>query len=118
MTGFLIKLVVCPIIVILAYLIFPNVDYANLWQAIVVGLVLAIGAHLMELFLLKETTMALSTIMDFVAAVIIVYVVSAFFPTAEVTFFGAILTAVLLTLTEIPQHSYLIKSGKTRKSPA
>ncbi|WLD91712.1 DUF2512 family protein [Alkalihalobacillus sp. AL-G] len=118
MTGLLIKLVVCPVTVLLAFFIFPNVDYTNLWQPIIVGLVLAIGAHLMEVFLLNEQTFRMSNVLDFFAAAIIVYFVSVMLPNAEVTIMGALLTATLLTLTEIPQHTYLIKTDKTRKSPA
>jgi hypothetical protein len=56
--------------------------------------------------------------MDFAAATLIVYFVSLFLIGAEVTFFGALLTRLLLTITEIFQHRYLIQSGRTRKSPA
>jgi uncharacterized membrane protein YeaQ/YmgE (transglycosylase-associated protein family) len=118
MTGLIIKLIVCPITVILASYIFPNVEYANLWQPIIVGLILAVSAHMMEVFLLKEGTFLTSTLMDFGAATLIVYFVSLFLVGTEVTFFGALLTGVLLTITEIFQHRYLIQSGRTRKSPA
>ncbi|QGH33985.1 hypothetical protein GI584_08095 [Gracilibacillus salitolerans] len=118
MMGLIIKLIVCPITVIIASLIFPNVEYANLWQPIIVGLVLAVLAQMMEVMMLKEDTFVLSTVMDFVAATLIVYFISLFFVNAEVTFMGALFTGVLLAITEIPQHSYLIKSGKIAKAPA
>lgn len=117
MTGLLIKLVVCPVGVLLASVVLPNVDYASVWQPIIVGLVLAVAAHMMEVLLLKKGTLWTSTFMDFVAASLIVYFVSLLFVNAEVSFFGALLTGLLLAITEIPQHRYLIQSGKTEKEP-
>lgn len=117
MLGLIVKLFVCPITVTIATFIFPNVNYANLWQPIVVGLVLAVSAHMMELFILQKGTFWFSTALDFLAATLIVYVVSLFFDTAAVTFFGALLTAVLLSITELVQHNWLIKSERTQKSP-
>ncbi|WP_096199965.1 DUF2512 family protein [Bacillus sp. FJAT-45350] len=117
MLGFVLKVFICPITVMIAFLIFPNVYYANVFQAIIVGLVLAVLAHTMEIFILRKGTFWLSTLTDFVSAVLIVYFVSLIFPTASVTIFGAILTAVLLTFTEVIQHNWLIKSGRAEKSP-
>ncbi|WP_156288908.1 DUF2512 family protein [Oceanobacillus salinisoli] len=118
MTGLIIKIFVCPITVFIASFLFPNVTYANLWQPIIVGLILAVAAHMMEIFLLKADTFWTSTLMDFAAATLIVYFVSLFLAGAEVTFFGALFTGLLLAVTEIFQHRYLINSGRTRKSPA
>ncbi|MFC2947741.1 DUF2512 family protein [Virgibacillus sediminis] len=118
MTGLIMKLIICPITVTLASFIFPNVAYAALWQPVLVGLILAVAAHVMEMFLLKDGTLWVSTVMDFGAATLIVYFVSQFLAGAEVTFIGAVLTGILLTITEIFQHRYLIQSGKTKKSPA
>ncbi|SDI38651.1 DUF2512 family protein [Alteribacillus bidgolensis] len=117
MLGLIVKLFVCPITVAIAAFIFPNVNYANLWQPIVVGLILAVSAHMMELFILKKGTFWFSTVLDFIAATILVYVVSLFFATATVTFFGALLTSLLLSITELVQHNWLIKSERTQKSP-
>jgi hypothetical protein len=112
------KLVICPLTVIIAAFLLPNVNFANLFQPIIVGLVLAGAGVMMEYFFLKEGTLWLSTGMDFVASVLIVYFVSLFFVGALVTFFGAILTGLLLAVTEYFTHRWLIQTGKTQKSPA
>ncbi len=117
MMGFIVKLFVCPLTVFFSDLIFPNVDYTAFYQPIIVGLILAVSAHMMEVLLLKRGTFWTSTILDFMAATLIVYFVS-LFQVATVTFFGAVLTAILLTMTEIVQHRWLINTGKTQKSPA
>lgn len=117
MSGFIIKLFVCPLTIFFAELVFPNVNYTAFYQPIIVGLVLAVSAHMMEVLLLKKGTFWISTILDFIAATLIVYFVS-LFQVATVTFFGSILTAFILTITEIVQHRWLIRSGRTQKSPA
>ncbi|WP_174732197.1 hypothetical protein [Mesobacillus harenae] len=116
MAGLLVKILVCPITVIIASFLFPNVFYSNLLQPIIVGLVLAFSAHMMEIFILKEGMFWLSTIADFATATLIVYFVSLFFVTATVTVGGAILTGLLLAATEIVQHYWLIGRGRTEKS--
>jgi hypothetical protein len=117
MLGLIIKLVICPFTVWFASIIFPNVNYTALYQPIIVGLILAVSAHMMEILLLKRGTFWVSTVADFMAATLIVYFVS-LFQVATVTLFGAILTAILITITEIIQHRWLIQSGRTKKSPA
>ncbi|MGC4379376.1 DUF2512 family protein [Fictibacillus sp. Mic-4] len=116
MTGLLIKIFVCPTILIIASFILPNVHYSSAYQAAIVGLVLALVGHMMEVMLLREDTLVLSAVLDFFASTLIVYFVSAWLPNTTVTFPGAILTAVLLTIAEIPLHRYLVRSGQARKS--
>lgn len=118
MAGFIIKLFMCPIIVIVSAYLFPNVDYPAIYQPIIVGLVLAVIAHMMELMLLKRGTFWISTVADFIAATLIVYFVSLLFTGTVVTFLGAVLTGILLAISEYFQHLWLIGSGKTQKTPA
>ncbi|RBW69648.1 DUF2512 family protein [Bacillus taeanensis] len=115
MTGLLIKLVVCPITVIFASYLFPTMSYDTIYQPIIVGLVLAFASHMMELFLLKPGTFWISTFADFIAATIIVYVISMFFEGAYVPFVAALFTGFLLAVTEYFQHQWLLKYGKTLK---
>jgi uncharacterized membrane protein YeaQ/YmgE (transglycosylase-associated protein family) len=117
MSGLFVKIIVCPLVVAVASYLLPNVNYASFYQPILVGLILAFAAHMMEIFLLRKETVITSDIADFVAAALIVYFVSLFLPGTEVTFLGAILTAIILGLTEIPQHRWLVRSGRTKKSP-
>lgn len=118
MVGFIAKIFICPTIVVLASFILPNVNYATIFQPIMIGLVLALAAHIMEVLILKKGTFWLSSFADFVAAVLIVYFGSLLFTSAYVTFWGALITALFLTLTELIQHRWLIRSGRTQKSPA
>jgi uncharacterized membrane protein YvlD (DUF360 family) len=118
MTGLFVKIIMCPLVVALASYLLPNVNYASFYQPILVGLILAFAAHMMEVFLLRKETIIVSDIADIIAAALIVYFVSLFLPGAQVTFIGATITAIILGVTEIPQHRWLVRSGRTKKSPA
>ena len=116
MAGFLVKLIICPLTVLAADILFPQVYYPSVFQAILVGVILAVGAYAMEVLLLKRGTFWISTAVDFIAATLIVFVVSLLLPGARVTLLGAIMTALLLSITEYVQHLWLIESGRTKKS--
>lgn len=118
MSSLLVKIIALPAIVALCAYLFPNVEYSVWSQAIIVGLIVAAGGLLMEYLLLKDGTAWLSTIMDFVLAFLVVYFVSNAFDNATATFFGALLTAVLIGVAEHITHRWLIRRGLTRKSPA
>lgn len=118
MTGFIVKIFMCPIIVIISAYLFANVNYPAIYQPIIVGLVLAVVGHMMELMLLRRGTFWVSTIADFVASTLIVYFVSLLFAGTYVSFLGAVLTAVLLSISEYFQHLWLLGSGRTQKTPA
>ncbi|WP_106497450.1 DUF2512 family protein [Lentibacillus sp. Marseille-P4043] len=117
MSGFIVKLIVCPIGVILASWIFPNVDFAYWYQPIIIGVVLAVIGYFMEVLMLKESTNWLSTGLDFIVTTLVVYYGSMFFTDSAVTFWGAVLTGLLIAVTEIFQHYWLLETGKTEKGP-
>ncbi|AXI11082.1 hypothetical protein CUC15_03615 [Oceanobacillus zhaokaii] len=114
----MLKIFACPIAVIVAMYLFPGVDYGLLWQAIVVGLVLALVGVAMEYFILRRGNLWLSVAAHFVVSVLIVYFLSNFLWNASVTFLGAVLIGFLLGIIEYFTHRYLISTGKTQKSPA
>ena len=79
MTGFIIKIFACPITLMISDVLFGNVSYANMYQPIVAGLILAVLAHTMEVFLLREGTFWISNVADFIAAILIVYITQFFY---------------------------------------
>lgn len=116
MVGLIMKLIICPVTLIISDVLFRGLNYATVSQAIIVGVVLALSAHMMELLLLRKENFWISTIADFIASFAIVYFSQFFFANARITFSGALFAAILLTFTEYFQHMYLIKTGRTRKT--
>ncbi|WLD94646.1 DUF2512 family protein [Alkalihalobacillus sp. AL-G] len=118
MTSLLMKIIACPVAVIIAMFLFPGVDYESMWQPIIVGLILAVAGVFMEYLILRQGTFWFSIIADFVASVVIVYFVSNLLWVPSVTLLGAVLTGVLLAGMEYFTHRFLLSSGKAQKTPA
>ncbi|ABR48597.1 membrane spanning protein [Alkaliphilus metalliredigens QYMF] len=114
MIGLIIKIIVCPITVLISSYLF-DLRFTS-FQAIITGLFLAFAAHLMEVLILRKGTFWISTIMDFLGAFAVIYFVQYLFINAPLNFAGAILTATLLTITEYIQHIFLLKTNKTIKN--
>jgi len=117
MSGFLVKIIVCPLIVYISDFFSKQVSFTALYQPVIIGLILAVAAHTMELYILRPGSLWISTAIDFVTATLIIYFIPFFMKGLRMSFGGAISTAVLFTITEIFQHSWLINSNKTVKSP-
>jgi uncharacterized membrane protein YvlD (DUF360 family) len=117
MVSFLLKIIVCPLGVILAAYALPNVEYGAYYQPILVGVTLAVVGVIMEFVLLHRGTLWVSTLLDFAVTAIVVYYASNSMDGAVVTFMGAIWTSLLLTIVEYFLHLWLIRSGRTKKTP-
>jgi hypothetical protein len=118
LTSLFMKIILCPLIVALSAYVLPNVNFSHMLQPILIGLVLAVVGTFMEYLFLKKGSVWLSTFLDFVASVIIIYGLSLFMDGAIVTFVGALIVSFVLAVTEYFTHSYLVNTNKTRKSPA
>lgn len=116
MTSLIMKIIICPLAVLLSDYLFADIYFPYIYQAIILGIILAVAAYVMELLFLKKGTFWINNVLDFILATVIVYVSQFFFTGARITFIGALLTSALLTITEYFQHLYLIRSGKTKKS--
>ncbi len=79
---------------------------------------MALVGVLMEYLLLRKGTLWISTILDFAVSVLILYSIANLFAGTTITFTGAVLTGILLGVIEYFTHLWLIKSGRTQKSPA
>lgn len=115
MMNLIMKLIICPIVVATAGSLLTNVNFSHVYQPITIGVTLAVAGHLLEWALLSRNTFWLSTIMDFVSSTLIIYILGYFFFTAQVTFLGAAVTALFLTIIEYFVHMWLIRSGRARK---
>lgn len=116
--GLVVKLIVTPIGIILASWIFPNVNFANWYQPIMLGVIAAIIGYFLEVLMLREDTNWMMTIIDFVLSSAIIYFGARFFAESYVTFWGALLTGALLAVTEIFQHNWLLESSRAEKDGA
>ncbi len=117
-TNFIMKLILLPLIVAICSGIFDSVDLVAWYQPIGIGVLLAILGYFMEKAMLRRDTTVMTDIADFVTAALVVYFLSLFYDGARVTLWGAILTALVITLVEIAIHRWLVRSDRTERSLA
>ena len=115
MLGLIMKVFTCPLIVYISDMIFNDIYYANAYQPVITGLIIAFAGHMLEVLFLKRDTLWINNILDLAAAFAIIYVNQFFFPRAVITVIGAAIAAFLIAVVEHFLHIYLIKEGKTRK---
>ena len=85
MSPFFIKLLICPTAVLLVDILSTEVDYRAIYQAVLVGLFLAVLGRVMEGITLKRRTAWISTVIDFIAAAVVLYFSPLLFPGSRVT---------------------------------
>lgn len=115
MPGLLAKLILCPVTILASDMLFNNVNYGNVYQALIVGAIVALAGYLIEWILLQRGSLWITNITDFVVGFFIVYATQFLLLDTYISFFGAVLVSLLLLLTENAEHLYIIRSGRTEK---
>lgn len=111
--GLLIKLLVSPVLVVLADALFPEVNYLSLYYSIGLGFVLAIAGYWLERIILRPGTLWLTTALDMIAGFVITYVSAFILPAAiQITPMGAGFVAIFYGVAEYLQHGWLIQTGR------
>ncbi|MDN4074504.1 DUF2512 family protein [Fictibacillus terranigra] len=117
MTSLILKLIAVPIVLLISAFFFPGVHFESFWQIIVVGITLAVLGVALEYFILRRGALWISVLADFAVSWIIVYYASNFQWYASVTWYGALLTSLLLGIVEYFTHRYLLASHKAHSEP-
>lgn len=116
MAGLFIKLIVCPILILISAFLFRDVYYPAFYQPLLVGLVLAVISHMTEVYILMSKTFWMTLALDLIIASLVVYISAFFFPNSHITWIGAFLTGFLLTIPEYFQHHWLIPKRNTSQT--
>jgi uncharacterized membrane protein YvlD (DUF360 family) len=109
MISFLIKVIT---ILILSDGIADRVAFAGAGQAITFGIILAAIGTLMEYFILREGTLWVSVIMDFVVSAVVLYYVTNMLEGATMTLGAAVTISLVLGVIEYFVHRGLIRTGR------
>ncbi|MDY0405742.1 DUF2512 family protein [Virgibacillus sp. 179-BFC.A HS] len=112
MAGFIVKIIICPIAILFASWILPNVNFSSWYQPIILGVVIALVGYFMEVLMLRRDTNWLATLLDFLVASAIVYFGSLIFINSYVSFWGAVFTGLIVAITEVFQHYWLLRSDR------
>jgi len=118
MVSFLIKLVTIPLVLLITINTSEQIGYREIWQPVVIMLLL-IGIGLgMEYMLLKEKTLWLNTVADFFVSFIVLYFISNMFAGGYATIFASLILSLILTLCEYFLHRYLIQASRVGRATA
>ncbi|MGG1660747.1 DUF2512 family protein [Brevibacillus sp. NRS-1366] len=116
MDGLWVKLLVSPLVVVVADALFPEVNFANLYQSIGVGFVLALAGTFLEWAILVPGSLWMTTAIDFIIGFLIVYGSIIFLPNAQMSAMGAGFVAIIFGVSEYLQHTWLIRTGRTEEA--
>lgn len=116
MDYFWIKLVASPLLVVLADMWFPEVQYASLYQAIGVGFVLAIIGQWVDRAMLDPGRLWMTTAVDLIVGFLVVFASLFILPNTQVTALGAGFIAVLFGVSEYLQHRWYLSHRRREKA--
>ncbi|GEB32443.1 MULTISPECIES: DUF2512 family protein [Brevibacillus] len=116
MDGLLMKLLVSPILVVLADALFPEVNFANLYQSVGVGFVLALAGFFLDRAILAPGSLWLTTAIDFIIGFLIVYGSIVFLPDAQISAMGAGFVAIFYGVAEYLQHTWLLRAIRSENT--
>lgn len=109
-TNFILKLVLAPVIVILCDLLSPyQINYASVYEAILIGLAIAIVGFAVEWLMLRRGTLWITTISDFVFTLCIVFFGSMVFNDARVSTAGALIISLIFGIMEYFIHLWVLR---------
>lgn len=116
MTGFIMKIIISPTILLILDHFFKDIYYPYTYQPIFVGIALSVLAHLMEVLLLRPGRVLITAIGDFLLAFILIYFIQFLLPGAVVTLIGASLASTFIAIIEYIEHVYLLHNYKVNKT--
>lgn len=115
MASLIIKLFTIPISISIADLLTNQINYPSVFYYIITGYIIAIVGYVIEIGLLRRGTLWMSTILDFFVATIAVFAITMFLPGANITFWGATITGLIIGAAEYATHLWLIKSDRVKE---
>lgn len=107
--NLILKLVLSPIIIVLCDLFTPNlINYGTVSQALIIGLFVGIVNFAVEWMMLTSGTLWVTTIMDFILTMCVVFFGSKLYVDAYMTTVGALLITGVITIMEYLLHHWLL----------
>lgn len=106
---FLLKLVLMPLVVVLADLMMVDVFLPTVWSAVFAGAAIAVLGYIVEWAMLRRGTLWLTTVADWAMASAVLYLASFVFDGAYVSLVGALLAGGLAAIPEYFIHRSILE---------
>ena len=110
-TNLILKLVLSPVIIIICDLFSPyQINYNAVYEAIVIGLFVGIVNFALEWLMLGRGTLYVTTILDFIITMCIVFFGTMLYEDALVSTLGSLIISVIITIMEFFLHTWLLRN--------
>ncbi|GGH88404.1 uncharacterized membrane protein YvlD (DUF360 family) [Pullulanibacillus pueri] len=112
MINLLIKLLLSSVIIIACDAISPySIQFGAMYEAIILGVFIGLINYAIEWLLFARGTFWITTILDFVITLCVLFFGVMIFDDAYIGTSGAVVTAILITIVEFILHSWLLKKN-------
>jgi hypothetical protein len=108
MQSLMIKIIGIPLVLVLANFLFKSVDFKLVYPIIWFTVVLAPIGVLMEYVMISRIKFGQQLFIDFVATFILVYLLALILPAVNISLWGSLLIALIITGMEAMVHKHLI----------
>lgn len=106
--NFLLKMLLCPGVIFIIDALSPAINYTSTWHIILTGVFIGIVGYMMDAMLLVNIGAEASTVIDTIAAAIVVYFSQFFAFGSSINFLGALSAGSLLGLSEYLTHRLIL----------
>ncbi|TCP29781.1 uncharacterized protein DUF2512 [Scopulibacillus darangshiensis] len=112
MTNLILKIVVTPVIILIADMFSNNqINYGAIYEGIVIGVIIGIVNCAVEMLMLRKGTVWMTTVADFVISLCIVFFGSRLYNDAFVGGQGALVLGVVIAAFEYTLHVWLLRNN-------
>ncbi len=112
MSNFISKFVVFPLVVYIADILSPQINFYSPWQAIVIGLAIGTAAYIIDRLLLGRISNLTVTWLDIAVFTLITWSSGLLLTMSYITFSGSLFTGILVGFIEYVTHRSLLASRK------
>ncbi|GAA4711650.1 hypothetical protein [Brevibacillus fulvus] len=109
MSGLVLKLIIVPALVLFLDFLIGPVFYPAFVQTILIGIMLAVVGHFVEILFLRPGRLWATTIVDVMLYTALLMLSPFAFDGARVTLDGALLLASLLGIAEYLYHQWIVR---------
>ncbi len=112
MNNFFSKFVLFPLMVYIADMLSPQINFYSPWQPIVIGLVIGASAYVIDSLLLGRISNLTVTWLDIAVFTLITWSFSLIFRLSHITFPGSLFTGILVGFIEYLTHRSLLAARR------
>lgn len=112
MLNFLLKLSIWPTTVYIADLLSPQINFYDVWKAILAGVVAGLVSYVVDIFLLDKKNNIYLTWLEVALSTLIVWGAGWFLEASFISFPGSLFTGILVGFVSYLARSYVLAARR------